>query len=608
MQSLAGTFTTTEATPIWPLFQTVCSSITQVILVTISGYYLSRRGLLDKTTQKQLNIINVNFFTPCLLFSKVAFSLSPDKLRELWVIPIFFALVSGVSLVVAWLLGSLFRLDRTHRNFAMAAAMIMNSNSLPVALLQSLAVTVPGLQWGQDDTLDAIVGRAITYLLLCGTMGQFLRWSYGVHFLSKAVPPDEIGSLSEDTEECEGPRRDAVLEVYRDTGSQDNYLITAQTTTSQGRPQSCYRSVRTDIRGPTQASQSFPGSLHTRPPSDTDGETASASDSYLGLLEDDAPRPAWSRPPLTFVQRTVRTGRSIWRKVTGFMTPPLWASVLSLVVALNQPLQNVLGVQLRPIRYAIAQAGDCSIPLTLVVLGAYFHRPPDKSKLPSSGPNGQQQASLVDSFRRLFRIGGWKEHRGTPLHAARAQNRAEGMTVFVSILARMVIAPALLLPLVVFGQLQGYPHVFRDPVFILSLVLLLASPPALTLAQITQCTSDAFERLISRTIFWSYCLVAPPAMVGYALIAMLITRLNPTCLFRVKFDAVLYVGPTSGSFRLNYIHRASSLVKHRGVRGVDIQYCKGGPDRGSVTRAGGGGVNPKALKKFTFLATGRLIR
>ena len=122
-----------------------------------------------------------------------------DKLRELWIIPIFFALVSGVSLVVAWLLGSLLRLDRphrydsfelsalvslktlklsfTHRNFAMAAAMIMNSNSLPVALLQSLVVTVPGLQRDKDDTLDDMVARAITYLLLSGTMGQFVSLS-----------------------------------------------------------------------------------------------------------------------------------------------------------------------------------------------------------------------------------------------------------------------------------------------------------------------------------------------------------------------------------------------------------------------------------------------
>jgi predicted permease len=57
----------------------------------------------------------------------------------------------------------------------MAAATFMNSNSLPVALLQSLAATVPGLKWGKDDTKDAIIGRALTYLLLCSTIGQFVR-------------------------------------------------------------------------------------------------------------------------------------------------------------------------------------------------------------------------------------------------------------------------------------------------------------------------------------------------------------------------------------------------------------------------------------------------
>ncbi|KAN0129379.1 Membrane transport domain containing protein [Lactarius tabidus] len=472
MHSLIA-FTTAEATPIWPLFQTVCSSIAQVILVCIAGYFLSRRGLLDKATQKQLNIINVNFFTPCLLFSKVAFSLSADKLKELWILPIFFAVVSGVSLVVAGMLGSLLRLDRPHRNFAMAAAMIMNSNSLPVALLQSLVVTVPGLQWDDDDTLDTMVARALSYLLLCGTMGQFLRWSYGVHLLTKSVPPDETWSPSPLPDEI-GPMSGGA------------------------------------------ASQTF--RADAPPPSDSDVLAASP---YFGSRGYDARGPAWSRPPLTFIQRVVRTGRSTWRKVNDFMTPPLWASVLSLAVALNQPLQHVLGVKLRPIRDAITQAGDCSIPLTLVVLGAYFHRPPDKSELPLSEPTGPQ-VSLVGSLRRIFSLEGWKADGSIPSHGTHTQ---EGRTVFVSILARMVVVPALLLPLVVFSRLQGYPQVIQDPVFILSNVLLMASPPALTLAQITQVTSDAFERLISRTIFWSYCIVAPPATVGFALIAMLIARL-----------------------------------------------------------------------------------
>lgn len=153
----------------------------------------------------------MNFFTPCLLFSKVAFSLSAgmwilavslpscpssliDEFWELWIIPLFFILISAVSLVVAWLLAFVLRLDHqqkyvsvliflpisllntSSRNFAMAAAMIMNSNSLPVALLQSLVVSVPGLKWGQDDTIDSIVGRALTYILLSGTTGQFVSF------------------------------------------------------------------------------------------------------------------------------------------------------------------------------------------------------------------------------------------------------------------------------------------------------------------------------------------------------------------------------------------------------------------------------------------------
>lgn len=58
----------------------------------------------------------------------------------------------------------------------MAAAMIMNSNSLPVALLQSLVVSVPGLERGQDDTINSIVGRAVTYISLSGTMGQIVSF------------------------------------------------------------------------------------------------------------------------------------------------------------------------------------------------------------------------------------------------------------------------------------------------------------------------------------------------------------------------------------------------------------------------------------------------
>ena len=53
--------------------------------------------------------------------------------------------------------------------------MFMNSNSLPIALMQSLVVTVPGLKWSDDDNEDAMVGRALTYLVLYSTLGMVVR-------------------------------------------------------------------------------------------------------------------------------------------------------------------------------------------------------------------------------------------------------------------------------------------------------------------------------------------------------------------------------------------------------------------------------------------------
>ena len=95
-------------------------------------------------------------------------------------------------MVVAYVLGLIFRLKRSQRcvssircsvirlivgirSFAVAASMFMNSNSLPIALMQSLVITVPGLKWGEDDNKNAMVGRALTYLVLYSTLGMVVR-------------------------------------------------------------------------------------------------------------------------------------------------------------------------------------------------------------------------------------------------------------------------------------------------------------------------------------------------------------------------------------------------------------------------------------------------
>ena len=61
------------------------------------------------------------------------------------------------------------------RSFVMAAAMFMNSNTLPIALMQSLVVAVPDLAWGPDDNKNGMLGRALTYLTMYSTLGMVVR-------------------------------------------------------------------------------------------------------------------------------------------------------------------------------------------------------------------------------------------------------------------------------------------------------------------------------------------------------------------------------------------------------------------------------------------------
>ena len=60
--------------------------------------------------------------------------------------------------------------------------------------------------------------------------------------------------------------------------------------------------------------------------------------------------------------------------LNSFMMVPLWSASLSLLVARIEPLKHSLATQ-QPVDNAIANAGKCSIPLNLVVVGAYFYLP-----------------------------------------------------------------------------------------------------------------------------------------------------------------------------------------------------------------------------------------
>ncbi|GAA5899220.1 hypothetical protein JCM6882_009287 [Rhodosporidiobolus microsporus] len=631
-----------QANPLPTLIGVVVESILEVFFLCLVGWYLARKGIIDDKAKKTLNKINTSLFTPCLLFNKVAFSLTPDKLAELYIIPIGFCLISAFSATVAWLMGKAVGLKKGQRNFAIACATFQNSNSLPIALLQSLIGEKLPLAWGPHDTKDAMLGRGLSYLVLFSSLGIIVRWSIGVRLLSSAetenepdadndndnddqeaaqgssstaasasgestlrasgsgsngaskdVSEEEEGEDDGEEDEAEDARENSALLHHKrsSTGSilkngnnnnnsaprsrtssnggsklvvlRDNPAPppTTASTTSFGGPDAtalaASSAARKDLKKKrARVFQSFPNtpaqSVYSASRATSEAGDFSSSSELDSDFEDDSdeewgarrgfgrrfllpPRHSWVR----------RAGRAVWRRtkkiargVNEFMTVPLWAAILSLVVACIPPLQRVLN-EAEPLKATIRSAGACSVPITLITLGAYFYRPSasattsplrpadDPSALnPTNAappPNAHETSFSSSLLRRL-------RNPFAPLpvrsNEERRAHRGERRTVAVAVVSRMVIVPAVLIPLFAYYA-KVTVNVADDPVFVVVACLLIGSPAAVTLAQISSAAAGpTFELLISRTLLISYAFLTAPTTVLLVLAALWIDKLQ----------------------------------------------------------------------------------
>lgn len=548
------------------LLITVAQSIIEVFLVSLVGYFLARRGILSSNVRKSINRLNVSLFTPALLFSKVAFSLTPDKLADLVIIPIGFAIVTMVSMACAWALAKVFRLKKSQSAFAIACAGFPNSNSLPVALMQSLIVSVSDLKWGPDDTQDEMLGRALSYLVLFSTLGIILRWSVGVKLLSVAddAEPVAVDESAQPKTVLNGSNPNALVQSPPVATPEETPLLIDQDVSKHRSihfPDGERESVEHTNPGSIEATQrkkqsqhtyfnSFPNTPTSRTPA-ASSRGSSASSDEEGDDEDDpfndrhvsGEESEWgaergvgnregtkpSRSKMQVRMRKVRKFcvRWIWRPlkklvlgIKAFMTVPLYAAVLSLIVCCIPPVQHFLD-ELQPLRGALTSAGNCSIPLTLVVLGGFMHEEDNH------GPEAKKKSSVTETApSKPGRVGSRpRQTKRTSLRKSVTPSRpGETRTVIVAILSRMVVAPAILLPALWWYSL-GENGVQDDPVFVVTACLAIGSPPALTLAQITDAASgDAFERLISKTMLWAYALVTPPTTVLLCLLGLIMDK------------------------------------------------------------------------------------
>lgn len=312
----------------------VFESVIQVVIISLAGFWSTHVGLLPKQSQKVLSRLNVDLFTPCLIFSKLAKSLSMAKILEISIIPVFFGVATGTSYISGRLVSKFLSLDKDETNFVIANSIFGNSNSLPVSMTLSLAYTLPNLTWDQipNDNRDNVASRGILYLLIFQQMGQMLRWSWGYN------------------------------KLLRWSGENQHHMPETQ--------------VRQMLEPNGIGDQS---------------NGASSTQLSQGVLEAEFSTES-------FWGKKFQSVNGVIDRLKSYLNPPLYSMILAIIVASIAPLQknifeegtflgNTFGV-------AVTDLGSVSIPLILIVLGSNIY-PSNETPPKTSNYNRLVFGSLI---------------------------------------------------------------------------------------------------------------------------------------------------------------------------------------------------------------------
>lgn len=447
-------------------------AVVQVFIICLSGFWAATSNLLNNEGTKTISKLNVDLFTPALIFSKLASSLSLKKLLEVIIIPILYAITTLVSYFASILVSKWLELTEPESNFVTAMSVFGNSNSLPVSLTLALAYSIPDLEWDDipDDTPDKIASRGLIYLLIFQQLGQMLRWSWGYNKLL-AKQPDHIifyDSINNDEEininsinNNNNHNNDHDLNTIQSMNTSNSALTSNSTTNNNSNSNN--EILNSENRLPV-------------PSSTANYDDSTDGDSTSQLIEQNN-----DNNNIENLQEEIKENERpfIIRILIGFynwMNPPLWSMFAAMIVAsipqLKAEFYENNGFIQHTLASAIRQLGLVSIPLILVVLGANLA---PTSDIPPACPH----------YKKM---------------------------ILGSLLGRMVLPSLVLLPAIVLCVKYINLSIMDDPIFLITSFLLITSPPAIQLSQICQ-LNELYQKEMAGVLFYGYAILTLPVTI-----------------------------------------------------------------------------------------------
>ncbi|KAI8326370.1 hypothetical protein GQ54DRAFT_307600 [Martensiomyces pterosporus] len=506
---------------------TAVKALLEVFLIGFSGYVFARNGTLNKSTLKSLSVMSVDLLTPALLFSKMIETLDPALLAKLWNEPVFYFIYGGFSLLWSRMGSRLFRLDDDYARLCDVATFFANTNTLPVSLIKSIALSSGShfLLKDETDTPLKVAARGVSYAMIFATLNNILRWSFGVALMGGMSPKNKSAFNSVNaTPRIALPARDA-------------------------RGISGLPSSPPLVAG---GSLSLGGSEDNMSDDDSSDEL---SPLYLGAPAEPLRR---HHPAVRFVRTAALKACKLWESIQSCITAPVYAIVAAFAVILIEPLHQAFMDQdtvLYTIWSAIDMCGDACVPLILISLGGQLGLMAREKK---DAKRALQSAHSIHALHSR-RLGALVEHEGlstcasssseltnvgptahsngidspipsitvrTPTEAGASQHNLDGLEslgaeacadispqeqrrgIILVLVGRFVFVPTLAIILitalrVLFPRLL--PIMADDPVYILTLLVLASTPPAINLITVSQATGK-FETEAAQILFYGYVL------------------------------------------------------------------------------------------------------
>eukprot|EP00906_Rhabdomonas_costata_P020345 RCo029596 len=433
-----------------------------IVAVCGAAAWLTRSGVLTADLSKQLSVLVMYLFNPCMVFANVGPAVDLPTLLQWWPVAAFCAIYIVLGLALGALLGAVLRLTRAQMRVAMAALAFANTTSTPLAIVESLVTTNAALlAHGPEDTESRIRSRAVALIMLMTILQTFGRWTLGSWLLSPDRPA-AADSAATPVPEAEGPAKPEQPKPLAGTPSGEGVPPPAEelpqdlpADPENGEPATAISPVKVVVLSPQNqmgdALQLLPETTFLR--------------SRLHCPRLASP---WLAGWLSKVCGLVGAGLGWFRAhVVGNLNPPAVACVAALVVGLSPPLKEILfdpeDSFVAPVVLQTGlMLGDCNVPVILLTLGSRLSRGPPQT---------------VGEVPRRF------------LPAV--------------IVTKLVVVPAIILGLLVVFRKAGV--ISADPVLSLTLLLNNVGPSAINLLVIAG-LNGFFENTIAAMHFYAYLL------------------------------------------------------------------------------------------------------